>query len=224
MMSVLTPHTMIRMIWWPPQVRPPDRRCAPGVTVKWWRKRAHRRPTASGFGRRGEGLGDDLDVQRTPDSSCKYLRDDGRTWWDMRKGSNPLCAVGRKTMSVEDNKAAVRRFTQALDSNNLSILPEICTPACADAWSQGINSDPWSDHHIDLNQLVAEGDQVVVVENADALSGPTTASPAAASPSPIRERSSTALRTRKSRRSISTSRILGSSPTSLAPHSSAPPR
>ena len=45
-------------------------------------------------------------------------------------------------MSVEDIKAAVRRFTQALDSNNLSILPEICTPACADTWSQGINSDP----------------------------------------------------------------------------------
>jgi hypothetical protein len=50
-------------------------------------------------------------------------------------------------MSVEDNKEAVRRFTQALDSNNLSILPEICTPACADTWSQGINSDPRSDHH-----------------------------------------------------------------------------
>ena len=85
MMSALTPHTMIRMIWWPPQVRPADRRCAPGVTVKWWRKQAfrHRWPTASRFGRRGEGLGDDLDVQRTPDSSCKYLRDDGRTWWDM---------------------------------------------------------------------------------------------------------------------------------------------
>src|SRR5215213_3873088 len=72
----------------------------------------------------------------------------------MRMGSNRLCAVGRKRMSVEDNKAAVRRFTQALDSNDLSILPEICTPACADTWSQGINSDPWSDHHVDLKQLV----------------------------------------------------------------------
>jgi len=39
----------------------------------------------------------------------------------MRMGSNRLCAVGRKRMSVEDNKAAVRRFTQALDSNDLSI-------------------------------------------------------------------------------------------------------
>jgi SnoaL-like polyketide cyclase len=66
-------------------------------------------------------------------------------------------------MSVEDNKAAVRQFTQALDSNDLSILPEICTPACADMWSQGINSDPWSDHHVDLKQLVAEGDHVVAI-------------------------------------------------------------
>jgi ketosteroid isomerase-like protein len=68
-----------------------------------------------------------------------------------------------KRMSVEDNKAAVRRFTQALDSNDLSILPEICTPARADTWSQGINSDPWSDHHVDLKQLVAEGDHVVAI-------------------------------------------------------------
>jgi SnoaL-like polyketide cyclase len=70
---------------------------------------------------------------------------------------------GGGKMSVEGNKSAVRRFTQALDSNDLSILPEICTPACADTWSQGINSDPWTDHHIDLKQLVAEGDHVVAV-------------------------------------------------------------
>jgi hypothetical protein len=70
---------------------------------------------------------------------------------------------GGGKMSVEDNKSAVRQFTQALDSNDLSILPEICTPACADTWSQGINSDPWTDHHIDLKQLVAEGDHVVAV-------------------------------------------------------------
>jgi hypothetical protein len=43
------------------------------------------------------------------------------------------------------------------------ILPEICTPACADTCSRGINSDPWSDHHVDLKQLVAEGDQVVAI-------------------------------------------------------------
>jgi hypothetical protein len=66
-------------------------------------------------------------------------------------------------MAPEQNKAAVRRFTEALDSDDLTGLPEICTPACAEAWSRGINSDPWSDHHIDLKHLVAEGDYVVAL-------------------------------------------------------------
>ena len=66
-------------------------------------------------------------------------------------------------MTVESNKAAVRRFTDALDSNDLTALPEVCTPSCAEAWSQGINSDPWADHHIALKQLIAEGDFVVAV-------------------------------------------------------------
>jgi hypothetical protein len=66
-------------------------------------------------------------------------------------------------MTVESNKAAVRRFTEALDSNDLTALPEICTPSCAEAWRQGINSDPWADHHIAVKQLIAEGDVVVAV-------------------------------------------------------------
>jgi SnoaL-like polyketide cyclase len=66
-------------------------------------------------------------------------------------------------MTVESNKAAVRRFTDALDSNDLTALPEICTPSCAEAWSRGINTDPWADHHIALQQLIAEGDFVVAV-------------------------------------------------------------
>ena len=66
-------------------------------------------------------------------------------------------------MTVESNKTAVRRFTEALDSNDLTVLPEICTPTCAEAWSKGINSDPWADHHIAIQQLIAEGDFVVAV-------------------------------------------------------------
>jgi SnoaL-like polyketide cyclase len=66
-------------------------------------------------------------------------------------------------MTVESNKTAVRRFTEALDSNDLTVLPEICTPTCAEAWSKGINSDPWADHHIAIKQLIAEGDFVVAV-------------------------------------------------------------
>jgi hypothetical protein len=66
-------------------------------------------------------------------------------------------------MTLESNKVTIRRFTQALDTNDLSVLPEICTPACAEAWSQGINVDPWEDHHVDLKHLIAEGDYVVSV-------------------------------------------------------------
>ena len=66
-------------------------------------------------------------------------------------------------MTVESNKAAVRRFTEALDSNDLTALPEICTPSCAEEWSRGINIDPWADHHVDVKQLIAEGDFVVSV-------------------------------------------------------------
>jgi ketosteroid isomerase-like protein len=66
-------------------------------------------------------------------------------------------------MTVESNKAAVRRFTQALDRDDLSVLPEICTEACAEEWSHGLNVDPWADHHIDLTQLIAEGEHVVAL-------------------------------------------------------------
>ena len=66
-------------------------------------------------------------------------------------------------MTVEANKAAVRRFTEALDRNDLSILLEICTEACTQEWGRGINVDPWADHHIDLKHMIAEGDYVVSV-------------------------------------------------------------
>ena len=37
------------------------------------------------------------------------------------EGLEPVVRGREERMSVEDNKAAVRRFTQALDSNDLSI-------------------------------------------------------------------------------------------------------
>jgi hypothetical protein len=126
-------------------------------------------------------------------------------------------------MSVEDNKAVVRRFTQALDSNNLSILPEICTPACADMWSQGINSDPWSDHHVALKQLVAEGDHVVaIVETRGRIVGTYYGVPGRGKSFTNKGAVVYRFENQKSRRSISTSTILGSSPSSLAPHSCHP--
>ena len=66
-------------------------------------------------------------------------------------------------LTVEANKEAVRRFTEALDSHDLSAVPELCTSECAELWKQGINVDPWSDHHITLTGLVGEGDKVVAI-------------------------------------------------------------
>jgi hypothetical protein len=92
-------------------------------------------------------------------------------------------------MTVESNKEAVRRFTEALDRNDLTALPEICTPSCAEAWSQGINSDPWADHHVTLKQLIAEGDFVVtVVETRAAWSATFTVCRDRANRSQIEER------------------------------------
>jgi hypothetical protein len=70
MMSVVTPHTMIRMIGGRRRFGQRIADVLRAVTVKWWRKwasssLANREPIRSARG----GLGDDLDVQRTPDSS-----------------------------------------------------------------------------------------------------------------------------------------------------------
>jgi len=40
---------------------------------------------------------------------------------------------------VENNKTLVRRFIQALDTDELGILEEICTPEVAKEWRDGIN-------------------------------------------------------------------------------------
>lgn len=65
---------------------------------------------------------------------------------------------------VENNKTLVRRFIQALDTDELGILDEICTPEVAMEWRNGINTgQPFSDHHIEVRQMVAEAEHVMIV-------------------------------------------------------------
>ena len=66
-------------------------------------------------------------------------------------------------MSVEENKVAVRRFIEALDTDDLAALDDVCSPGVAQDWSDGINDGPFSEHHLTITDLVAEGDKVVVV-------------------------------------------------------------
>src|SRR6476661_3693512 len=65
---------------------------------------------------------------------------------------------------VDNNKALVRRFIQALDTDELGILNDICTPEVAKEWRDGINTgQPFSDHHIELRQMVADAENVMIV-------------------------------------------------------------
>ena len=46
----------------------------------------------------------------------------------------------------------------------LGILDEICTPEVAKEWRDGINTGrPFSDHHVEVRQMVADTENVMVV-------------------------------------------------------------
>ena len=65
-------------------------------------------------------------------------------------------------MAVEENKFAVRRFIEALDTDDLSVLGEVCTPEVAEDWREGINTGrPFGEHHIAITDIVAEDNKVV---------------------------------------------------------------
>jgi ketosteroid isomerase-like protein len=66
-------------------------------------------------------------------------------------------------MSVEENKVLVRRFLEALDTNDLGALDDVCSADVARDWGDGINAGPWTDHHLEVKQMVAEDNRVMVV-------------------------------------------------------------
>lgn len=77
-------------------------------------------------------------------------------------------------MSTEDNKALVRRYQEAYNTNNLEALDDILSPAIATSemlagFPSGLSGikhlhrltlDAWPDFHTEIEDLVAEGDQV----------------------------------------------------------------
>ena len=66
--------------------------------------------------------------------------------------------------NVEHNAELVRRFIQALDTNELAVMGEICTSAVAEDWREGINNgQPFSDHHLEIEQIVADPENVMIV-------------------------------------------------------------
>jgi steroid delta-isomerase-like uncharacterized protein len=65
---------------------------------------------------------------------------------------------------IDHNKAAVRKFVDALNSQDAALLAEICTPELAQQWREwlpGMHAR-MKDHHIELDDLIADGENVAV--------------------------------------------------------------
>jgi ketosteroid isomerase-like protein len=65
-------------------------------------------------------------------------------------------------MSLEANKAVVRRAVELLDTYDLRAFEEVCSPELAQEWRDMMTRLPFSDHHLEITDLVAEGDLVAV--------------------------------------------------------------
>jgi predicted ester cyclase len=75
-------------------------------------------------------------------------------------------------MSADQNKAVVRRAIQILDTLDANALEEVFSPELASGWREVMNMLPFSDHHIKITDIVAEGDQVAIrVETGGVHSG-----------------------------------------------------
>lgn len=68
-------------------------------------------------------------------------------------------------MTTEANKALVRRWVTAINTQDLTELDVLLSPALAQEWKETVL--PWvdrtfADHHAEVEEMVAEGDQVVL--------------------------------------------------------------
>jgi predicted ester cyclase len=67
-------------------------------------------------------------------------------------------------MSTEENKAAVRKFVDALNRRDTALLAEVCTPEVAKNWIETLPGmyASMKDHHIELDEIIADGEGVAV--------------------------------------------------------------
>jgi ketosteroid isomerase-like protein len=64
-------------------------------------------------------------------------------------------------MTTQENKAIVRQFFEAIDTDNLTAIDDILSPDIAEGWRGGMNSKQFSEHHVTVTDMLAEGDQVM---------------------------------------------------------------
>jgi predicted ester cyclase len=65
-------------------------------------------------------------------------------------------------MSLDKNKAAVRRAVELFDALEPDGLEDVLSPELAAGWREIMNNLPFSEHRIKITDLVAEGDQVAI--------------------------------------------------------------
>ena len=65
-------------------------------------------------------------------------------------------------MSVDENKAVVRRAVDLLDNLQWDGLEDVLSPELAAGWREIMSSLPFSEHRIKITDIVAEGDQVAI--------------------------------------------------------------
>src|SRR4051795_3436035 len=65
-------------------------------------------------------------------------------------------------MSLDENKAVVRRAVELLDTYDLRGLDEVCSPKLAEELRTIMTTLPFSDHHLEITEMVAEDDKVAV--------------------------------------------------------------
>jgi predicted ester cyclase len=66
-------------------------------------------------------------------------------------------------MSAEANKATERNLVAALNAGNLDELEQFCTPQYAQGLRAMVRSMPFSNHQIEITDMIAEGDKLVTV-------------------------------------------------------------
>ena len=65
-------------------------------------------------------------------------------------------------MSIEDNKTVARKWIDAVNKKDYAAFDELMTPELAASTKKGIARayEIWPNHHVEIVDMVAEGDQV----------------------------------------------------------------
>jgi C-1 hydroxylase len=65
-------------------------------------------------------------------------------------------------MSIEENKAVVRRSIEAFNAKDLS-AGDVYSQDLQRELQQYVDTMPWGDHQVDITDMIAEGDRVVAL-------------------------------------------------------------